>query len=202
MVEASKQVDTQAKAFASVAVSFLAYPKDLQAADHVLSEHALAGPSAVVGLLLGGECDGLAAAFIGRATVRMSLGQTLVAAVSEPFGVGVRTQLAALEEPESVLSPLAAGHCQDRAGSVVDGPLAFQRVALLLARVAGALLFFGRSTGLSVTSTAMTCHGGSTPPIFRRPGNANAPLLTSVFSTRWIVRRTVFSATCHSAAKW
>ena len=109
IVETSEQVDTQAKAFASVAVRFLQYPKDLQTADDVFREHAFAGQSAVVGLLLGGECDGLAAAFRGRAAIGVPFGQTLVAAVGKQFGAGVRTQLAALEEPEVVFSAFAAG---------------------------------------------------------------------------------------------
>src|SRR5919202_12641 len=113
IVETSEQVDMQAKAFASVAVRFLQYPKDFQAADDVFREHAFAGPSAVVGLLLGGEGDGLTAAFIGRAAMGVPFGQTLVAAVSEQFGVRVRTQLAAFEEPKVVLSAFAAGHRQD-----------------------------------------------------------------------------------------
>jgi hypothetical protein len=108
IVEASEQVDTRAKAFASVTVSFLAYSKNLQAADHVLSEHTFAGQNAVVGLLRGGECDGFAA-FIGRAAELVPFGQPLIAAVSEQFGARVRPQFAALEEPEVVLSALAAG---------------------------------------------------------------------------------------------
>jgi hypothetical protein len=202
VVKTSEQMDAQAKAFASMAVGFFEHSENFSATNDVLREYALAGQSAIVSLLLGGERDGLASAFMGRAAVRVPFGQTLVAAVGEQFDARVRMQLAALEEPEIVLSAWAAGHRQERARGFVDGHLAFQRVALLLARVAGALFFFGRSRGLSVTSPAMTGHGGSAPAIFRRPGSAHAPFLTSVFSTRWMVRRTVFSAPGHAMAQW
>ena len=99
-------------------------------------------------LLLGGERDGLASAFMRRAAVRVPFGQTLVAAVSEQLGARVRPPLATFEEAEIVLSALAAGCRQNRACGFVDDHLAFQSVALLLARVASALFFFGRSTGL------------------------------------------------------
>jgi hypothetical protein len=141
VVKTSESVDAPAKALASMTVGFFEHSENFSAADDVLHEYALAGPSAVMGLLLGGERDGLAAAFVRRAAVRVAFGQTLVAAVGEPFGAGVRTPLAALEEPETVLSAWAAGRCWDRARGFVDGHLTFQCGALLLARVAGALFF-------------------------------------------------------------
>jgi hypothetical protein len=92
-------------------VGFFDHSEHFSAADDVLHEYALAGQKAVMGLLLGGERDGLASAFVRRAAVRMPFGQTLIAAVGEQFGARVRTQLAALEEPEIVLSAWAAGRC-------------------------------------------------------------------------------------------
>jgi len=46
IVKASKQVDTQPKAFPAVTVGFFKDPKDLPAANDVLCNHAFAGQSA------------------------------------------------------------------------------------------------------------------------------------------------------------
>src|SRR3954452_17500076 len=70
-------------------VGFFEHSENFSAADDVLHEYALAGQSAVMGLLLGGERDGLASAFVRRAAVRVPFGQTWVAAVGEQCGAGV-----------------------------------------------------------------------------------------------------------------
>jgi hypothetical protein len=132
----------------------------------------------------------------------MELGETLLAAVAQQLRGRMHAQAAAFVEPEVVLAPLGAGGRQDRGRGLVHGHLAFERVTLLFTRVAGAPLFLGRSTGCSVASTTTTLQVWSVPPALLRPGRAKLPLWMSAFSTRLMVRQTVFSPTRHSRAKW
>ena len=88
----------------------------------------------------------------------MELLEALVAGVGVQGHVRMHARLALLEEVEVVAAAFAHAHGQDAPGAAFEQPLRLQRVALLFARVAGALLFFGRSTAHSPTSTTTPCH--------------------------------------------
>lgn len=160
VVEASEQVDAQAVSSAAVAVGFFEHAKDLQAADDVFDQDPFAGQGVVESALLCRQWHGFAPAFVRRAALGVELGQTLETTVAEQFRLRSypRVQPTTLEEPKVVLAALATSRRQDHPALLVHGDLALERVTLFLAAVAGALLFLGRSTGRSVTSTITTSH--------------------------------------------
>jgi len=77
---------------------------------------------------------------------------------------------------------------------LVDHDLRLYRVALFLAGVAAALLFFGRSTGVSVASTRTTSKILSDVNNAFFPGRRNSPLCISVFSTQRMIRKQTLSS--------
>ena len=106
----------------------------------------------VAPLLLFGQLR-LTRLLVRRPALFMQFRQPLIAAVGEQFKALVRLDSAPLVEREVMDG--AAGVCRadDLPGAPVDDDLALQGVPLLLAAVVGLLLFFGRSTGVSATST-------------------------------------------------
>ncbi len=83
----------------------------------------------------------------------MQLLQALIAAVGEHLKALVYLKVAALIEREVRDGAARMGRANDLTSAPVDNHLALQGVALLFATVVGFLLFFGRSTGVSATST-------------------------------------------------
>jgi hypothetical protein len=77
----------------------------------------------------------------------------------------------------------------------INDYLCFESVALFLAGVAGPLLFWGRSIGVSVASISTTSNCISLLSSAFLPGSVKAPLLISVSSHHLIVRKAVLSLT-------
>src|SRR5215218_6057366 len=90
----------------------------------------------------------------------------------------------------------------DLARATVDDHLAFQGVSLLLATVVGFLLFFGRSIGVSATSTTMNSISWSANCNFFLPGRVKAFDLVKISSTRRMVRQTLDSWMPQLRARW
>ncbi len=83
----------------------------------------------------------------------MQLQQVLVAAVGQHLQALVRRKVAALVEGEVMHGAAPVMSANNLSSAPVDNHLALQGVTLLFAAVVGFLLFFGRSTGVSATST-------------------------------------------------
>jgi hypothetical protein len=64
----------------------------------------------------------------------------------------------ALEQSKIMDSPFLESSANDLSVGLVNYDLCFQGMLLFLATVVAALFFFGRSIGLSVTSTTRTFH--------------------------------------------
>src|SRR5436309_15264263 len=90
----------------------------------------------------------------------------------------------------------------DLPGAPVDDDLRLQGVSLLLAAVVGFLLFFGRSTGVSATSTTMNSISWSANCNFFLPGKVKAFDLVKISSTRRMVRQTLDSWMPQLRAMW
>ena len=96
------------------------------------------------------------AALVWRLTVLVLLDNPQIAAVRQAPGLRPQCRPAALEELEVMHLARAEGRRQDHPGPLIGDELCLLRVALLLAAVGAALLFWGRSTGHSVASTTTT----------------------------------------------
>lgn len=129
VIEAGEQAQAQAKAAAAAAVGFLEQAEDLPAAVDVLSQDALAGQGAIVGLLL--LAQGLAPRqrlWWGARLLAWRLATPWSPFVGKQLGVLVWTQPAAFEELEVVLAPLAAGRRQNQARGLIHRELALFKV--------------------------------------------------------------------------
>ena len=87
-------------------------------------------------------------------------------------------------------------------GAPVNDHLAFQGVSLLFASVISFLLFFGRSIGVSATSTMMNSISWSANCNFFLPGKVKAFDFVKISSTRRIVRQTLHSWMPQVRARW
>ncbi len=67
----------------------------------------------------------------------------------------MQIKFALLVKSEIVCRAATVGRPNDLASATVDDELRLQRVSLLLAAIIGLLLLFGRSIGVSATSTTM-----------------------------------------------
>ena len=81
------------------------------------------------------------ARFLGCPGLRMLMLDTLIAGVSEEFGVGMNGGLRLPQESKIMCCPATRGHAEDLGGDRVDQKLQFQRVALLFPAVPVPLLF-------------------------------------------------------------
>ncbi len=84
----------------------------------------------------------------------------------------------------------------------VDNHLAFQGMAFPVAAVIGFLLFFGRSIGVSATSTIMNSISWSSIRSFFLPATVKACEVVKISSTRRIVRHTLDSWRPQLLAIW
>ena len=120
-------------------------------------DHHAPGVHRPVGALLFGGERVFLGGLVRLAGVGMELLQTLVAGVGKHLHARMHTRLAAFKEVEVVPPAFTHAHGQDASAAPLQEHLRFQRVTALLARVAGALLFFGRSQAHSPTSTTTPC---------------------------------------------
>ena len=155
VVECRDQVEAQAEPLAPVAVALAQDAEDLQAPDDVLGHEPLPCQLPVLCLLLARQWVQFAA-LVRRLAVGMMLRQPQVAAVGQALGLLGQRRPAALEELEVVRPARAEGRREDLLGLLVGDYLSLLGVALLLAAVGAALLFWGRSTGHSVASMTTT----------------------------------------------
>jgi hypothetical protein len=174
-----------------MAVALGQHAEDLQAADHLLHHHALLGQQAIDPALLGAQWASRRLA-VGRRARGMQALDPLVALVRQQGCLGRDGRSRALEEREIVLAPLAYRQVEDALAVDLDEDLALESVPLLLAAVVGPLLFLGRSTAVSATSTTTASAAARSA---RLPGKAKRPDRTSASSTRRTMRQAVASCT-------
>lgn len=155
VVDRRDQVEAQAEAPAPVAVALAQDAEDFQAPNDVLGHEPLPRQVPVLCLLRRRQRMKLAA-LVWRPAVGMLLDQAQIAAVREAPGLRPQRRPAALEELEVVRLARAEGGRDDLPGSLVGDYLGLLGVALLLAAITSALLFWGRSTGHSVASMTTT----------------------------------------------
>src|SRR5215210_3712817 len=132
----------------------------------------------------------------------MQLPDALIAAVSQQLKALVQLQAAAFVKGKIMSRAATMRRADDLSGAPIDDHLAFQGVSLLLATVVGFLLFFGRSIGVSATSTTMSSISWSANCNFFLPGRVNALLLVKISSTRRMVRQTLDSWMPQLRAMW
>lgn len=89
-------------------------------------------------------------------TTGVQFGNSLITFVSQAQLLRQHRYPVLLKQSEVVDSSLAKGSTNDLPSRLIDDHLRFQGVLLFLATVVSSLFFFGRSMGLSVTSTVST----------------------------------------------
>lgn len=114
----------------------------------------------------------------------------------------MRLTAAALVEGE-VVDGAARLRCANTLPSArVDDNLALQGVPLLFAAVVRLMLFFGRSTGVSATSTMTNSILWSEGYNTFLPGSLKARLFVKMSSTRRMTRQTFDSCSTQLVARW
>src|SRR5215204_537048 len=201
VVQRGDQVEAQREALPAVAITLRHDAEDFQAADDMLDHDPAARQLPVAQLLLVREF-GFTRLLVRRLALFMQLRQSLVAAVGQHFEALVRLDPAPLVEREVVSRAAAVRGTEHVPGRAVDDDLALQRVPLLLAAVVRPLLFFGRSTGVSATSTTMNSISWSAGCNTFLPGSLKALLLVKTSSTRRMVRQTLDSWMPQLLARW
>src|SRR5215213_10251282 len=94
------------------------------------------------------------------------------------------------------------GGANNLPGAPLDNYLTLQGVPLLFATVIGFLLFFGRSTGVSATSTTTNSISWSASWSIFLPGSLNARLFVKMSSTLRMTRQTFDSCRPQLVARW
>ena len=92
----------------------------------------------------------------GKLGVRMNAFDSHITGIGSQFDPRVHANLGGLEQSEIMGFALSKCGANDSASPFIHHDLRLQRVTLLLAGIASALSFLGRSTGLSVASTSTT----------------------------------------------
>ncbi len=85
----------------------------------------------------------------------MQFRDALIAAVGEQFKALMQVKFALFVKSEIMSRAATLRRADNLPCATIDDHLAFQSVALLFAAVIAFLLFFGRSIGVSATSTTM-----------------------------------------------
>ncbi len=122
--------------------------------DDVLDHDPAARQLPVAALLFAAQFA-FARLLLRRPALFMQLRQPLIAAVGEQFKALMHFEAAPLVKRKIVCRAAPVVGADDLPARAVDDDLRLQRVPLLLPAVVRLLLFFGRSTGVSATSTTM-----------------------------------------------
>src|SRR5215210_4366772 len=132
----------------------------------------------------------------------MQFAQALIATVGQHLKALMQFKLALLIESKVMHGAAPVMSANNLMSLPVDNHLAFQGVALLFATVIGFLLFFGRSMGVSATSTTTNSISWSEGCNFFLPGKRKARLFVRMSSTLRIMRQTLDSCRPQLFARW
>lgn len=201
VVQSGYQIEPQSKSAAAVAVAFGDNPKDFQTPNHVFNHNALTRQLPIYSALV---CAQLAAFWLldGRLRVLMDGWQTLITRIAKQPNVISNRKSAFFEHGKIVRFADCLPGANNLARLLFNDNLRFYRVPLFLATVVSALFFFGRSIGVSVTSTTINSKVFSLARKTFLPGSWRSVQFFKRFSILRIVRETVASDTCHRLAIW
>ncbi len=118
----------------------------------------------------------------------MHLLQALITGISEQTNVFGNRQRALFKHRKIVRFPVSLGCANNSARRLVNDHLRFYRVPFFLARIVSLLFFFGRSIGVSVTSTITNSKLFSLSRKAFLPGNFKSLQFLSRFSILTMVR--------------
>ena len=169
--------------------------------NHVLHQHPLPRQLPVGAALL------LAQRFAFRLLERclrvfVYLLQALITGIAKYANVFGNLKSGLFEHREIVRFPISLSSANDPTSRLVNDNLRFYRVPLFLARIISALFFFGRSIGVSVTSTMTNSKVFSLSRNTFLPGSFKWLQFLSRFSILTMVRETVASDSCQRLARW
>src|SRR5262245_4898496 len=105
-----------------------------------------------------------------RLTARVPFLQALITTVSQTLGGFGEAHATTFEELEIVFAPASVCRTNHLLARTVNHELRFERMSALLPAETAPLLFFGRSTGVSLTSTTTTSNWQSLSRSFFLPG--------------------------------
>ena len=150
-----EEVESQAKAFSSVSVSAAQDAESFEVTQPMFDADAARRKSVVLLFLL--WCERVESAlFVRGLTVGVEFVYALIAGVCQKRNLRQKRQATVLEKGEVVGFSGARRHAHNPLLQRVDHDLPFLGVALLLAGVAAALFFWGRSMRCSLASTTIT----------------------------------------------
>jgi len=145
----------QAEAPPAVAVPLRKYAKPIHEPYRMLVARAGAGKLAVPALVLRAQ-RALLRLLLRQIAVAAQLSHALAPAVQQQLGAGQKARERPLEKAEIVRHSRGEGKADYQPVGFPRHDLRFHGAPLLLARIAPALFFFGRSIGVSVASTRIT----------------------------------------------
>lgn len=190
VVQPGYQVEPQCKTTAAIAIAFRHDPKYLQMPDDVFNHDPQPRQLPILSLLL--DCQ-LSAFRLLRwcARILMLFVQTLIAAIAQQMNACGNLTTCLFEDRKVMRLARPVGGTNDFARPEVDDHLRLDGVPLLLARIVPPLLFFGRSTGVSVASTTITSSWLSLSRSRFLPGSLRSAHRFRMFSTFVMMRHTV-----------
>lgn len=190
VIDTRNEVDAQAKTPSAVAINRGKDAKHLETTDDVFDHDAVGGQEAVVVLVVGSEGMVLAG-FLGAVGAFMVILEALKAGIRRTSQAGVEPDGRSLEQEEVVGLAGSKAKANNLTAVVVHDYLGLEGMALFLAAVALPLFFWGRSTGVSVTSIKMKLYFNSLCSRLRLPGRLNLPepirMPSTLLITRWMV---------------
>ena len=201
IIQSGNQVESQTESAAEIAMPFRDNAKDFQIPNYILDQNSAPRQLTV------GAAMFLAQLFASRLLERslrvgVFLLQTLITGISQQTNVFGNRQRALFEHRKIVRSARSVCRANNSASRFINDNLRFYRMSLFLARIVSLLFFFGRSIGVSVTSTMIYSKLFSLSRNTFLPGNFKSLQFLSRFSILTIVRETVASDNCQRLAIW
>lgn len=201
IIQSGNQVEAQSESAAAIAIPFRDDAKDFQMPNDVLDQHFAPRQLTVSAPLFFAQLFALRL-FDRCLRIGVFLLQALITGISEQTNVFGNRQCALFEHRKIVRFAVALCRADDPVSRSVDNNLRFYRVPLFLARIVSLLFFFGRSIGVSVTSTITNSKVLSLSRSTFLPGSFKSLQCLSRFSILTIVRETVASDNCQRLARW
>lgn len=192
IVDSGYQIKAQTEAFAPIPIPFCQNPKDLQTSDNMLNDNSRAIDFTIPKLCFFGQL----AAFgflLRRSRVRMQFLQSVITFITEFCNFFCQLNLALFVKFEIVNRAGRMCRCHNLFRLYISDDLRVESMPLFLAGVVSLLFFFGRSIGVSPTSTTTTSKAKSFSLRTFLPGSRNSGQSFKISSTRWVIRQTVLS---------
>ena len=201
IIQSGDQGEPQPETATAIAIPFGHDAKDFQMPDYVLDHDSTARELPIFSLLFGGQ---FASFRLFRWCLRVFVFfvQALIARISKNTNVFGKRKFCFFEHRQIVRFAVSLRRANNLASRFINDNLRFYRVPLFLARIVSLLFFFGRSIGVSVTSTMTNSKLFSLSRKTFLPGNFKSRQFLSRFSIFSMVRETVASDNCQRLARW